>query len=81
MTVLFLVGLGRFKHPISVFCCSQMEIEVNNLFWSEAGPLVKYDGDFIYIEDLNPHIETKWRMSRWEMFVFGIKAIKSSLVS
>lgn len=52
---------------------------MKNLFCHETGPLVQYDGDILRIEDLNPHIQTKWRMSRWEMFVFGIKAIKAAV--
>lgn len=44
------------------------------LFSDETGPLVQYDGQFLRIEDLNPHIETRWRMSRWELVRFAIKA-------
>lgn len=49
------------------------------LFTHEAGPLVQFDGDFLRIEDLNPHVETKWRMGRLELFVFGIKVIAASI--
>jgi len=49
------------------------------LIWKPEGPAITYDGEFLHVEDLNPHIKTKWRMSRWEMFIFGCKAICGSL--
>lgn len=56
-------------------------MKTNTIFWNETGPLVQYDGDLLRIEDLNPHVQTKWRMSRWEMFVFGLKAIAASVLA
>ena len=54
---------------------------MKNIFWHETGPLVQYDGKVIRIEDLNPHVETTWRMSRWEMFAFGFRAIVASVLA
>ena len=42
------------------------------LFWHPSGPLLAYRDDFLHVQDLNPEIETKWRMSRWEMFKLGL---------
>jgi len=46
-----------------------------NIFWHPTGPLVEFKDGFLHISDLNPEIKTKWRMSRWEMFVFGLRSI------
>jgi hypothetical protein len=37
------------------------------IFWHPTGPLVKYKSGLLYIENLNPEMKTKWRMSRAEM--------------
>ena len=49
------------------------------IFFDHTGPLVRYDGEFLNIEDLNPQIETRWRMSRWEMAGFAVKALAAAL--
>ena len=41
------------------------------LFWHQTGPLLRYEGGFLNVEDLNPEMKTKWTMSRWEMFKLG----------
>lgn len=52
---------------------------VKQIYFNEAGPLVEFDGEILWIEDLNPHVKTKWRMSRIEMAVFGMRAIWSAI--
>jgi hypothetical protein len=52
---------------------------MKTLFINETGPLVQFDGAFLHIEDLNPHVQTKWRMSRKEMALMGIKAIAAAI--
>jgi hypothetical protein len=37
------------------------------LFWHPTGPLLRYEAGLLHVEDLNPHVQTKWRMSRWAM--------------
>lgn len=49
------------------------------IFTDETGPLVRYDGSLLTISDLNPEIETRWRMSRFEMVRFGIRALLAAL--
>jgi len=49
------------------------------IFWNETGPSIQFDGEFLHVEDLNPHIQTKWRMSRWELFSLGMRAIAAAL--
>lgn len=48
------------------------------LFWDQTGPLVKYDGETLTIDDLNPEQHMCWRVSRWELFKLGMKAIAAS---
>ena len=48
------------------------------LFYDECGPLVTHQDGVLYISDLNPQLDTKWRMTRWELFWFGLKAIGKS---
>lgn len=45
------------------------------LYWHETGPLVKYDGEMLHIEDLNPQVKTKWHMSRMDMLRLGWRCI------
>ena len=45
------------------------------LFWHPTGPLMKYADGVLYIEDLNPEMKTRWRMSRMEMFRLGWRCI------
>jgi len=47
------------------------------LFWKGEGPLLKYNQGILYIEDLNPELKTKWRMSRWEMIKVGLQFIRA----
>lgn len=54
---------------------------MTTLFLDHTGPLVRYDGDLLYIDDLNPQVETRWRMSRSEMFRFGWRCIVAALRS
>jgi hypothetical protein len=41
------------------------------LFWHQCGPLLRYQNGFLDIEDLNPEMKTRWRMSRAEMLKLG----------
>ena len=45
------------------------------IFIDRTGPMVRYDGSMLYINDLNPSVATQWRMSRREMIVFAAKAL------
>lgn len=49
------------------------------IFWKEWGPLVKWDGDALTIEDLNPEIKTTWVLSRLELLSFGLKMVAAAL--
>jgi hypothetical protein len=37
------------------------------IYWHWTGPLMKVENDLLTIENLNPEVKTKWRMSRLEM--------------
>jgi len=50
------------------------------LFWDHTGPLLKYQNDLLWVKDLNPEIETCWRMSRRERLLTGLRFIFSALV-
>jgi hypothetical protein len=49
------------------------------LFFSHAGPMVKYNFDILDIHDLNPEAHLRWRMSRREMFMFGLRCVIASI--
>lgn len=49
------------------------------LFWHETGPLLRYRDGTLEVEDLNPQVQTRWSMSRSEMFMTGIKFILAAL--
>lgn len=46
-----------------------------NIYREATGPLLDYNGDRLLIADLNPQIETRWRLSRWQMFKIGWRCI------
>ncbi|MBO4228163.1 hypothetical protein [Bradyrhizobium neotropicale] len=45
------------------------------LFWDKTGPLLKYVDGMLRVEDLNPHVQTQWRMSRLEMLRLGLRCV------
>lgn len=49
------------------------------LYWHETGPLIAYGDGTLFIADLNPQVETKWRMSRGEMFRLGWRIMLSAV--
>lgn len=49
------------------------------LFISPEGPLIQYANGVLHINDLNPEVKTKWRMSRGEMIAFGFRCLLSAL--
>jgi hypothetical protein len=49
------------------------------IFCDPTGPMIKYGSDTMKIADLNPEVETKWRMSRWEMVKLGWRCIVAAL--
>lgn len=51
---------------------------MTTIYFDQTGPLVRYDGEMLHIQDLNPEIETRWRMSRWDMVRFGLRAIRAA---
>ena len=49
------------------------------LFWDRAGPLLQYGNGVLHISDLNPEMETRWRMTRGEMFRLGWRCIAAAI--
>jgi hypothetical protein len=49
------------------------------LFFSHAGPLMKYEDGLLYVEDLNPEVKTRWVMDRGEMLRLGWRCIIAAL--
>lgn len=49
------------------------------LFWHPTGPLLRYADGMLEIEDLNPHMQTQWRMSRVEMVRLGWRCIVAAM--
>lgn len=49
-------------------------------FMDRCGPLLRYEGGVLRVEDLNPEIKTRWRMTRGERFMTGIRFIASALL-
>jgi hypothetical protein len=43
------------------------------LYLHNTGPMICYSPHegLLYVSDLNPEVNTKWRMSRWEMAKLG----------
>lgn len=53
---------------------------MKTLFFKHTGPMLRYGGGVLYIDDLNPEIATKWRMSRMEMLRVGLKFMAAAII-
>jgi hypothetical protein len=51
------------------------------LYFCESGPLITFADGVLRVEDLNPQVETKWRMTRWEMIKTGMRFLRAGLRS
>lgn len=49
------------------------------LHFDPAGPMMRYEFGFLDIDDLNPEVQLRWQMSRWEMIRLGLRCIGSAL--
>ena len=49
------------------------------IFLDHAGPLLRYENGALRVEDLNPEIKTRWRLSRRERLLIGLKFIASAV--
>jgi hypothetical protein len=57
--------------------CGSAE-EMMTLFIDPTGPKLTYENGMLHVADLNPQIETRWRMTRWDMFKLGWRCIKAA---
>lgn len=48
------------------------------IFWLPTGLKIDYDGEIFEVEDLNPQVKIRNRLSRFEMFKIGIRCIKAA---
>lgn len=48
---------------------------MRTLFFDHSGPLMQYQPGLLKIADLNPEMQTQWKLSRWELFVLGLKCL------
>lgn len=54
-------------------------MQKRTLYWHQTGPLLAYGEGTLLVSDLNPHVETKWRMTRGEMFLLGWRCIVAAV--
>jgi len=50
------------------------------IFWNHTGPFLRYENGLLRVEDLNPEIKTRWRMTRGERFLTGLRFVVSALL-
>jgi hypothetical protein len=60
---------------------AEYEIFGRTLFWAKTGALIRYDDGMLYVENLNPQVRTRWRMSRMDMFRLGLRCIRAALTN
>ena len=49
------------------------------IFCHPTGPLLRFRDGVLEVEDLNPEIKTKWRMTRTERFYAGFRLMLSAM--
>lgn len=54
-------------------------MQKRTLFWDATGPLVAYGDGMLLVANLNPQVETKWRMTRGEMLRLGWRCIVAAV--
>jgi hypothetical protein len=50
------------------------------LFFSHAGPMIRYGDGVLHVADLNPEMQTRWTMSRWEMLQLGWRCVLAAVM-
>jgi len=41
--------------------------------------MIKFEEQVLHVQNLNPEVETHWRMTNWELFVMGLKCIDAAI--
>lgn len=49
------------------------------IYWNETGPLLRYGDEHLRIEDLNPQISVRWRLSRLERLAIAWGFFKAAV--
>lgn len=49
------------------------------IFWHGTGPLLQYDKSILRIANLNPEVEIRWRMSRFEMLKVAARSFIAAI--
>lgn len=52
---------------------------MKRLFFHESGPMIHWGSGLLLVRDLNPDAEIAWRMSRWELFKLGCRALFAAI--
>lgn len=54
---------------------------MKTIYFCHSGPMVRYGGGSLCIDDLNPERHMTWRMSRLQMLRVGWRCFVASLTS
>lgn len=49
------------------------------LYWDATGLQLRYENGVLTVEDLNPQLQTRWRMSRKEIFILGCRCLLAAM--
>jgi hypothetical protein len=74
--------VGRDPILIQQETTQEEEIMLSNkmtIFLDHCGPLLRYENGVLRVEDLNPEIKTRWRLSRAERVMIGLRFIVSAI--
>lgn len=50
------------------------------LFFHPTGPMLRYRDGTFEASDLNPEVNMRFAMSRWEMFVLGLRCLAAGFL-
>jgi hypothetical protein len=51
----------------------------STILFAPEGQMLRFDGMIFYVDDLNPEKHITWRMSRWQVFKIGCRAILAAI--
>ena len=65
--------------PVSMhdYYCREIEKKVATLLFMEEGPMIKWDGETLFIFDLNPERKLVWKLDPFELIELGKKCIEA----
>lgn len=51
------------------------------IYLDQTGPMIRIKDGMLHVEDLNPEAHIRFRVSRWERLLIGLRFLRASLAA